>query len=89
MNEIEQAQAILDYLVSHVVRRPGIQLTADSSLVASGLIDSFALVDVLTKLEEVTATRISAGKVQPKDMDTVNLMLATAKRVGKARPPKS
>ena len=88
MNETEQAQALLNYLLTEVVRRPGTKLSADSSLVASGLIDSFALVDVLTKLEEVTGMRIPAGKVQPKDMDTVDLMLATAKRVGKPRQPK-
>ena len=45
MTETEQAQALLNYLSSNVLRRPGIQLTGDSSLVASGLIDSFALVD--------------------------------------------
>jgi acyl carrier protein len=88
MSETQQAQALLNYLSSNVLRRPGIQLTADSSLVASGLIDSFALVDVLIKLEEVTEMRIPAGKVQPKDMDTVNLMLAMAKRVGKSRQQK-
>ncbi len=81
----DEAQAMIDYLLANVVRRPGVALTADSSLVASGLIDSFALVDVLTKLEDVTNMRIPAGKVQPKDMDTVNLMLATARRVGKPR----
>jgi len=88
MTETEQAQALLNYLSSNVLRRPGIQLKADSSLVASGLIDSFALVDVLLKLEEVTEMRIPAGKVQPKDMDTVILMLAMAKRVGKPRQQK-
>ncbi len=88
MNETDQAQALLSYLLTNVVRRPGMQLTADSSLVASGLIDSFALVDVLTKLEEIVEMRIPAGKVQPKDMETVNLMLATAKRVGKPRQSK-
>jgi hypothetical protein len=46
------------------------------------------LVDVLVKLEEVSEMRIPAGKVQPKDMDTVNLMLAMAKRVGKPRQQK-
>jgi acyl carrier protein len=88
MSESEQAQALISYLLSNIVRRPSVQLTADSSLVASGLVDSFALVDVLTKLEEVTGMKIPAGKVQPKDMDTVNLMLATAKRVGKPKKPK-
>jgi len=77
---------MLNYLQADVLRSPTIQLTADSSLVASGLIDSFALVDVLIKLEEVTNLRIPAGKVQPQDMDTVNRMLQTAQRVGK--PPR-
>ena len=86
MTETEQAQTLLNYLSSNVLRRPVSNLTADSSLVASGLIDSFALVDLLTKLEEVSEMRIPAGKVQPKDMDTVNLMLAMAKRVGRPRP---
>ena len=88
MTETEQAQALLNYLSANVLRRRDIQLTADSSLVASGLIDSFALVDVLVKLEEASEMRIPAGKVQPKDMDTVNLMLAMAKRVGKPRKQK-
>lgn len=88
MTETEQAQALLNYLSANVLRRRDIHLTADSSLVASGLIDSFALVDVLVKLEEVSEMRIPAGKVQPKDMDTVNLMLAMAKRVGKPRQQK-
>jgi len=88
MTETEQAQALLNYLSANVLRRRDIQLTADSSLVASGLIDSFALVDVLVKLEEVSEMRIPAGKVQPKDMDTINLMLAMAKRVGKPRKQK-
>jgi acyl carrier protein len=85
MTEAEETQALLDYLAANVIRRSGVQLNADSSLVASGLIDSFALVDILTKLEDVTNMKIPAGKVQPKDMDTVKLMLATAKRVGKPR----
>jgi acyl carrier protein len=85
MTDAEQAAAMLDYLLAYVVPRVDIDLTADSSLVASGLIDSFALVDVLVKLEDVTSMRIPAGKVQPKDMDTVNRMLETAKRVGRPR----
>jgi hypothetical protein len=88
MTETEQAQALLNYLSANVLRRQDILLTADTSLVASGLIDSFALVDVLVKLQEVSEMRIPAGKVQPKDMDTVNLMLAMAKRVGKPRQQK-
>jgi acyl carrier protein len=67
------------------IRKPGIALDENTPLVSSGLIDSMALVDLLLKLEDVTRMRIPAGKVQPKDMNTVALMLATAQRVGKPR----
>ena len=83
MEDDAQANELADYVMREVIRRPGVRVTGDTPLVSSGLIDSFALVDILMKLEDVTNMRISAGKVQAKDMDTVNLMLATAKRVGK------
>jgi acyl carrier protein len=69
--------------VREIVRKPGVEIGVDTPLVSSGLIDSMALVDLLLKLEDVTHMRIPAGKVHPKDMDTVALMLATAERVGK------
>ena len=73
----EQAQEIIDYVVGEVIRRPGVQIDEDTKLVSSGLIDSLALVDILFKLEGVTAMRIPAGKVQPQDMDTVRQMFVT------------
>ena len=82
----EMAAAMRDYIVGEVIRRPKVELSEDTPLVSSGLIDSMALVDILMKLEDVTRKRIPAGKVQPKDMDTIRLMLATAERVGKPRP---
>jgi len=76
---------LIDYICKQIIRRPDMKLMADTPLVSSGLIDSFSLVDVLSKLEEVTSMRIPASKVQPKDMDTVSLMLSTAQRLGKPR----
>ena len=81
----EPAQQVIDYIVREIIRRPSVQIDEDTPLVSSGLIDSLALVDLLLKLEEVTNTRIPAGKVQAKDMDTVRLMFSTAARVGKPR----
>jgi acyl carrier protein len=81
----EKSQEIIDYIVKEVIRRPGIEIDEETPLVSSGLIDSFALVDILLKLEDVTHMRIPAGKVQPKDMNTVRLMFETAERVGKPR----
>jgi hypothetical protein len=44
-----------------------------------------ALVDLLLELEQITHMRIPPGKVQPKDLDTVAMMFATAQRAGKPR----
>ena len=81
----EQTQQIIGYILKEVVRRPGVEIHEDTPLVSSGLIDSLELVTILGKLEDVTHMRIPATKVQPKDMDTVNLMLATAQRLGRPR----
>ncbi len=80
-----QIQQLIEYILREVIRRPGVQIAEDTPLVSSGLIDSLALVDILFKLEQVTNRRIPAGKIQAKDMDTVQLMLATAQRVGRPR----
>jgi acyl carrier protein len=77
-----------EQMITHIrelIRRPGIAIDENTPLVTSGLIDSMALVDLLLKLEDLTHLRIPAGKVQPKDMNTVALMFATAQRVGRPR----
>lgn len=71
--------------IHDLLRKPGLALDENTPLVSSGLIDSMALVDLLLEVERITNKRISPAKVQPKDMDTVAKMLATAERVGKAR----
>lgn len=79
-----EVQEMLEHIVQ-LIRKPGISIDENTPLVSSGLIDSMALVDLLLKLEDLTHKRIPAGKVQPKDMDTVAKMFATADRVGKLR----
>jgi acyl carrier protein len=80
----EEAQQMIEHIV-RLIRKPGVPLDENTPLVSSGLIDSMALVDLLLKLEDLTHLRIPAGKVQPKDLDTVAKMFATAQRVGKPR----
>jgi acyl carrier protein len=82
---VDQVQKMIEYIEREVLRRPGASIDGTTPLISSGLIDSLALVDVLLKLEELTNMRIPAGKVQAKDMETVELMFATARRVGKPK----
>ena len=79
-----EAHEMIEHILQ-LIRKPGATIDENTPLVSSGLIDSMALVDVLVKLEDLTHRRIPAGKVQPKDMDTVAKMFATAERVGKPR----
>ncbi len=80
----QETQLMIEH-VRQLIRKPSLAIDENTSLVSSGLIDSMALVDLLLKLEDLTHMRIPPGKVQPKDMDTVALMFATAQRVGKPR----
>jgi len=79
-----ETQQMIEH-ITRLIRKPGVAIDENTPLVSSGLIDSMALVDLLMKLQDVTQLRISPGKVQPKDMDTVALMFATAQRVGKPK----
>jgi len=56
-------------------------------LVSSGLVDSFAMIEIFMELQRVAGRKIPASKVQAKDMDTVRLMFAMAEKFGK--PAKS
>jgi acyl carrier protein len=80
----EEAQQMIEHIV-RLIRKPGVTVDQNTALVSSGLIDSMSLIDLLVKLEDLTQLRIPAGKVQPKDLDTVTKMFATAQRVGKPR----
>lgn len=79
-----EAQQMIEHIV-RLIRKPGVTVDENTALVSSGLIDSMSLIDLLLKLEDLTHMRIPAGKVQPKDLDTVAKMFATAQRVGKSR----
>lgn len=79
-----EAQQMIEH-IKQLIRKPGVTIDENTPLVSSGLIDSMALVDLLLKLEDLVHMRIPAGKVQPRDMDSVVKMFATAQRVGKPR----
>jgi acyl carrier protein len=79
-----EAQQMIEHIV-RLLRKPKLKIEETTPLVSSGLIDSMTLVDLLQKLEDLTHMRIPPGKVQPRDLDTVALMFATAQRVGKPR----
>lgn len=77
-----QAQMIA-YIRAEFVRNPAIELNADTPLVSAGLVDSFALVDILVRLEEVTGRKLPVNAISAEDLNTVRLMIDTAERLGR------
>lgn len=76
---------MIEFILNGIIRSPRTPIDEKTPLVSSGLVDSLALVDILLKLEELTDTRIPIGKIQAKDLDTVETMFSSALRVGKPR----
>ena len=82
---IDPSKQLIDYIQRKVIRRAGVEIDDDTPLVSSGLIDSFALIEIFLELQKVTGMKIPAAKVRAQDMDTVRLMLTMAERMGKPK----
>jgi acyl carrier protein len=78
----EMMQQLIAFIVEKITKGKG-EVTEDTPLVSSGLVDSFALIEIFLELQKIAACKVPASKVQTKDMDTVRLMFATAERFGK------
>jgi len=85
METRSEVQSLLDYIKVTVTRGTVTEIFEDTPLVSSGILDSFAIIEVLQQLERVTNRRIRPTDVTPNDLETVAIMLQTAERVGKKR----
>jgi acyl carrier protein len=84
-NPSAAAQAMIGFLKSRILRNSNLPLDIDTPLISSGLVDSFAVLELLQELETVTNRRISPADVAPADLDTVEKMLRTAERFSKRK----
>jgi acyl carrier protein len=78
----EMMKELTAYIAEKVIKGKS-QINEDTPLVSSGLVDSFALIEIFLELQRIAGRKVPASKVQAKDMDTVRLMFATAERFGK------
>lgn len=78
----EMMKELTAYIVEKVIKGKSV-ITEDTPLVSSGLIDSFALIEIFLELQRIAGRKVPASKVQAKDMDTVRLMFAMAEKFGK------
>jgi acyl carrier protein len=80
----DRARRLIEFVEGRLLERPDSPIDEDTPLFSAGLLDSFAMVEVLIELRKVTGRRIPAGRISPQDLDTVRGMLETAERVGEA-----
>jgi acyl carrier protein len=78
----EMMKELTTYIVEKVMKGKS-EITEDTPLVSSGLVDSFALIDIFLELQRIAGRKVPASKVQAKDMETVRTMFATAEKFGK------
>ncbi|MFZ3263025.1 MAG: hypothetical protein WA172_03425 [Terriglobales bacterium] len=83
----EMMKQLTSFIAEEVMKGKGAQINEDTPLVSSGLIDSFALIEIFLELQKITGRKVPASKVQAKDMDTVRLMFGMVDKFGK--PAKS
>jgi acyl carrier protein len=82
MGTNEMMKELTGYITGKVIKGKS-EINEDTPLVSSGLVDSFALIEIFLELQRIAGRKVPASKVQAKDMDTVRLMFATAERFGK------
>jgi acyl carrier protein len=78
----ELMKQLTTYIAEKVMKGKG-AINEDTVLVSSGLIDSFALIEIFLELQKVAGRKVPASKVQAKDMDTVRSMFAMVEKFGK------
>jgi acyl carrier protein len=79
----ELMKQLITYISEKVMKGKGKELNEDTPLVSSGIIDSFALIEIFLELQRIAGRKVPASKVQAKDMETVRTMFAMAERFGK------
>ncbi len=70
-------------LLGYLEDRQGIdpaELADDGTIFSSGLLDSFALVDVIVFIEETAEVKIAADEVSLENLDSVDRILAFVAR---------
>lgn len=68
-------QKLIEYITKEFLTDPSQTITADTKLISSGLIDSFALVSLQVYIEVEFGKKIPAPKITAESFDTIRQMV--------------
>lgn len=71
MADSETRSEIRQYLTGEILNDPGYPLDDDESLISSGLIDSFSLVDIALWIEQTYGVHVDDTELSADTFDTV------------------
>jgi acyl carrier protein len=74
-------QAAMNAIREAVAEIVGRKVKDNEAIISSGLIDSLAVLKLISKMEQKLGIRIPPNDLQPDDFDTVEITLETLKRV--------
>jgi acyl carrier protein len=79
------ASELKKFIREQIVRDPSMVIGDDQPLMSSGLIDSFALVDLSLFIETAFGVRVPDVDLTPDRMDTVAMILANVERLRRGK----
>lgn len=66
---------LIEFIIDEFLDDPDNEITQDTKLISSGLIDSFSLVSLQTFIEKEFGKRIPAPRITAESFDTVRQMI--------------
>lgn len=67
----ETIKTLSEYITNQILKQPGRELAPDESLISSGLIDSFSLVDLSIFIEDTFNVRIEDTELNADTFDSL------------------
>ncbi len=68
-------EKLINFIISEYPPDEDVEITPNTKLISSGLIDSFSLVSLQTFIEKEFGKRIPAPRITTESFDTVNQMM--------------
>lgn len=68
-------EKLIDFIIDEFLDDPDTEITQDTKLISSGLIDSFSLVSLQTYIEQEFGKKIPAPRITAESFDTVRQMV--------------
>ena len=81
----ELMKQLTSYISESSIMGKGAAINEHTPLLSSGLLDSFAMIEIFLELQKIAGRKVPASKVQAKDMDTVRSMFAMVEKFGKVK----